>query len=48
MKVMALQSRESHIAGCNVKAAAKYCKHIALKTLTKGKRKNVNVFLCTS
>jgi len=43
MKGMAFQSRESHIAVCNVKAAATYCKHIALKTLTKGKRKRVPV-----
>lgn len=43
MKVMTLPSRESHIAVCNVKAAATYCKHIALKTLTKGKDKCVPV-----
>lgn len=43
MKGMALQSRESHTAICNVKAAATYCKHTALKTLTKCKRKRKRV-----
>jgi len=43
MKAIALQSRESHVAVCNVKAAATYSKHITLKTLTKSKRKCVPV-----
>lgn len=43
MKIMALPSRESHIAVSNVKAAATYSKHIALKTLTKSKHKCVPV-----
>ena len=40
---MALPSRETHIAVCNVTVAATYSKHIALKMLTKSKHKCVPV-----